>query len=63
MHTGDIPNFTLSSLDQTDNLIVHRIFEAVQEYAMYQDKNPALENECEEIQTVIRKHLNQNEIE
>ncbi|MBC3214770.1 hypothetical protein [Serratia fonticola] len=52
----------ISSLDQTDSLIVCHIFEAVQEYAMYRDKNPALESECEEIQTVIRKHLNQSVI-
>ncbi|HBV9946230.1 TPA: hypothetical protein MEA92_005121 [Klebsiella aerogenes] len=50
------------SLDQTDSLILCRIFEAVQEYAMYHDKNPALESECEEIQSVIRKHLNQSVI-
>ncbi|CAH5299344.1 MULTISPECIES: hypothetical protein [Citrobacter] len=52
----------LNSLDQTDSLIVCRIFEAVQQYAMYRDKNPALESECEEIQTIIRKHLNQSVI-
>lgn len=52
----------LSSLDQTDSLIIFRIFEAVQQYAMYRDKSPALESECEEIQAVIRKHLNQNVI-
>lgn len=52
----------LKSLDQTDSLIVCRIFEAVQQYAMYRDKNPALESECEEIQTIIRKHLNQSVI-
>lgn len=52
----------LSSLDQTDSLIICRIFDAVQEYAMYRDKNPALENECEEIQVVIRKYLNQSVI-
>lgn len=52
----------LNSLNQTDSLIVFRIFEAVQEYAMYQDKNPALERECEEIQKVIRDHLNSNVI-
>jgi hypothetical protein len=50
------------SLDQTDSLILCRIFEAVQQYAMYHDKNPELESECEEIQTVIRKHLNQSVI-
>ncbi|EBD3641160.1 hypothetical protein OND03_004387 [Salmonella enterica] len=48
----------LTSLDQTDSLIICRIFEAVQEYAMYRDKNPALESECEEIQAVLRNHLN-----
>lgn len=52
----------LNSLDQTDSLIVCRIFEAVQQYAMYRDKNPALESECEEIQIIIRKHLNQSVI-
>lgn len=54
--------YELSSLDQTDSLIVCRIFEAVQEYAMYRDKNPELERECEQIQAVVRRHLNQNVI-
>ncbi|BEN04617.1 hypothetical protein SMETH2_47480 (plasmid) [Serratia marcescens] len=52
----------LSSLDQTDSLIVCRIFEAVQEYAMYRDKNPELEIECEQILAVVRSHLNQSVI-
>ncbi|MBN5380594.1 hypothetical protein CWM53_23065 [Klebsiella sp. A-Nf5] len=52
----------LSSLDQTDSLIVCRIFEAVQEYAMYRDKNPELEIECEQILSVVRSHLNQSVI-
>ncbi len=50
----------LSSLDQTDSLIVCRIFEAVQEYAMYRDKNPELEIECEQILAVVRSQLNQS---
>ncbi|WP_273974732.1 MULTISPECIES: hypothetical protein [Serratia] len=52
----------LSSLDQTDSLIVCRIFEAVQEYAMYRDKNPELERECEQILATVRSHLNQSVI-
>lgn len=52
----------LSSLDQTDSLIVCRIFEAVQEYAMYRDKNLELERECEQILAVVRRHLNQSVI-
>ncbi|MEL5366327.1 MULTISPECIES: hypothetical protein [Serratia] len=52
----------LSSLDQTDSLIVCRIFEAVQEYAMYRDKNPELEIACEQILLVVRSHLNQSVI-
>lgn len=52
----------LSSLDQTDSLIVCRIFEAVQEYAMYRDKNPELERECEQILAAVRSHLNQSVI-
>lgn len=52
----------LSSLDQTDSLIICRIFEAVQEYAMYRDKNPELEIECEQILAVVRSHLNQSVI-
>jgi hypothetical protein len=52
----------LSSLDQTDSLIVCRIFEAVQELAMYRDRNPELEKECEQIQAVVRNHLNQSVI-
>lgn len=52
----------LSSLDQTDSLIVCRIFEAVQEYAMYRDKNPELEIECEQILAVVRSQLNQSVI-
>lgn len=52
----------LSSLDQTDSLVVCRIFEAVQEYAMYRDKNPELEIECEQILSVVRSHLNQSVI-
>lgn len=52
----------LRALDQTDSLIVCRIFEAVQEYAMYRDKNPELERECEQIQAVVRSHLNQSVI-
>ncbi|SUQ39510.1 hypothetical protein ACILPN_22695 (plasmid) [Yersinia wautersii] len=36
----------IQSLDQTDSLIVIRIFEAVQQYAMYHDKNPELEDQC-----------------
>ncbi|NPE55885.1 hypothetical protein HLB25_13330 [Dickeya dadantii] len=52
----------LNTLEQTDSLIVSRIFEAVQDYAMYRDKNPELERECERIQAEIRKHLNQEVI-
>lgn len=52
----------ISSLDQTDSLIVCHIFEAVQEYAMYRDKDPELESECEQIQAVLRKHLSQSVI-
>ncbi|HGE8480543.1 TPA: hypothetical protein ACGD8A_004560 [Serratia marcescens] len=52
----------LSSLDQTDSLIICRFFEAVQEYAMYRDKNPELEIECEQILLLIRSHLNQSVI-
>jgi hypothetical protein len=52
----------LSSLDQTDSLIICRVFEAVQEYAMYRDKNPELEIECEQILLLIRSHLNQSVI-
>ncbi|WP_191121286.1 hypothetical protein [Serratia marcescens] len=52
----------LSSLEQTDSLIVCRIFEAVQEYAMYRDKTPELEIECEKILAVVRSHLNQSVI-
>lgn len=52
----------LATLDQTDSLIVCHIFEAVQEYAMYRDKNPELESECEQILTELRKHLNQGVI-
>ncbi|MEL5252924.1 hypothetical protein PTQ97_23415 [Serratia ureilytica] len=52
----------LSSLGQTDSLIVCRIFEAVQEYAMYRDKNPELGIACEQILSVIRSHLNQSVI-
>nr|ULG15778.1 hypothetical protein 495p2_00026 [Serratia proteamaculans] len=52
----------LSSLDQTDSLIVCRIFEAVQEYAMYRDKNPELKIECEQILAVLRSHLKQSVI-
>lgn len=52
----------LSSLGQTDSLIICRVFEAVQEYAMYRDKNPELEIECEQILSLIRSHLNQSVI-
>jgi len=52
----------LSSLGQTDSLTVCRIFEAVLEYAMYRDKNPELEIECEQILSVVRSHLNQSVI-
>ena len=52
----------LSSLGQTDSLIFCRIFKAVQKYAMYRDKNPELEIECEQILSVIRSHLNQSVI-
>ncbi|WP_404273689.1 hypothetical protein [Yersinia similis] len=52
----------IQSLDQTDSLIVIRIFEAVQQYAMYHDKNPELEDQCERFNAVIRKHLNQRVI-
>jgi len=52
----------LSSLDQTDSLVVCRIFEAVQEYAMCRDKIPELEIECEQILSVVRSHLNQSVI-
>lgn len=47
----------LNSLDQTDSLIICRIFEAVQHYAMYHNKNPRLERECEDIQRAIRKRF------
>lgn len=50
--------YDLSLLDQTDSLIVGRIFEAVQEYAMYHDKNPRLEKQCEYILDLVRQHLN-----
>jgi hypothetical protein len=38
----------LSSLGQTDSLIICRVFEAVQEYAMYRDKKatPAQGHRC-----------------
>lgn len=52
----------LSSLGQTNSLIICRVFEAVQEYAMYRDKNPELEIECEQILSLIRSHLNQSVI-
>ncbi|RDU15065.1 hypothetical protein [Citrobacter freundii] len=49
--------YDLSSLDLTDSLIVGRIFEAVQTYAMYHDKNPGLEKQCEHILDLVRQHI------
>ncbi len=46
------------SFDQTDALILSRIFDAVKDYAMYNDKDPALEKQCEEFEVRLRKYLN-----
>lgn len=54
--------YDLSSLDLTDSLIVGRIFEAVQEYAMYHDKNPSLEKQCEHILDLVRQHLKTGDV-
>lgn len=47
----------IDALNQTDSLIVGRIISDVQQYAMYHDKNPELEAECEKFDTLLRKHL------
>lgn len=47
----------LNLLDQTDSLIICRVFEALQQYAMYHNKNPRLERKCEDIQKEIRKRF------
>lgn len=52
----------MHSLDQTDSLIVSRIFDSVKHYAMYHDKNPELEAQCERFEIVLRQHINQNVI-
>ncbi|ECO4312757.1 hypothetical protein AB0001_004760 [Salmonella enterica] len=48
----------VSTLSKTDGIFVYRIFESVGMFAMYKDKNPELEKECQKMQDVIRKHLN-----
>lgn len=52
----------IHSLDQTDALIVSRIFDAVQDYAMYHDKNHDLEMQCKKVNSIIREHLNKGVI-
>jgi hypothetical protein len=47
----------IDALNQTDSLIVGRIITEVQHYAMYHDKNPELEAECEKFEILLRKHL------
>lgn len=49
-------------LDQVDSFIICRIFDAVQDYAMYHDKNPELESQCEMFKSVLRENLNQRVI-
>lgn len=47
----------INSLNQTDSLIIGRIISEVQDYAMFNGKNPELEAECETFDVVLRKHL------
>lgn len=47
----------INALNQTDSLIVGRIISDVQNYAMYHDKNPELEAECEKFNDLLTKHL------
>ncbi|WP_392435816.1 hypothetical protein ACF3VQ_21710 (plasmid) [Yersinia sp. HM-2024] len=47
----------INSLDQTDSLIIGRIISEVQHYAMYHDKKPELEAECEKFDALLKKHL------
>lgn len=50
----------MHSLDETDSLIVSRMFDAVKDYAMYHDKNPELEAQCEKFEMLLRQHINQD---
>ncbi|WHT81924.1 hypothetical protein [Providencia rettgeri] len=47
----------ITKLDLTDSLIICRVFDAVQEYAMYHDKNPELEKECELFKFKFNQHI------
>jgi hypothetical protein len=52
----------IHSLNQTDALILCRVFDAIQDFAMYNDKNHDLEMQCKEIKATIREQLNQGVI-
>ncbi|WP_447885359.1 hypothetical protein [Serratia fonticola] len=47
----------IDALNQTDSIIVGNIIRDVQHYAMYDDKNPELEAECEKFATLLSEHL------
>lgn len=47
----------IKTLDKTQLLILCRLFESAEQFGMFRDKNPALENACIEMQEKLRTIL------